>query len=108
VEIGHEQLARLRHKVRLADRIAEVLMTLPPEERPAYENRVEDLFAQTVSWCKLDLRLQAGLTQENQRIRAADLIPELDQSVVVRAEHVVAYVLTELDLVPDHPSPSSR
>lgn len=108
VEIGHEQLARLRRQVRLADRIAEVLMTLPPEEHSAYHNRVEDLFAQTVCRCKLDLRLQAGLTQENQRIRAGDLMPELDESVVARTEYAIAYVLTELDLAPDHPSPSSR
>ncbi len=108
VEIGPDQLARLRHEVRLADRVAEGLMTLAPDERPAYHERAGDLFAQAVAWCKLDLCLQAGLAQENQRIQAADFVPELDQSVVARAEYVVTYVLTELDLVPDHPSHSSR
>jgi hypothetical protein len=108
VEIGSEQLASLRHEVRLADRLAEVLMMLAPDERPAYQERAEYLFVQSVTWCKLDLRLQAGLTQENQRVPAADFVPELDQSVVARAEYVVAYVLTELDLMPDHPSPLSH
>lgn len=108
VEIRPEQLARLRHEVQLTDRLAEGLMTLAPEERPAYHERAGDLFAQAVAWCKLDLRLRAGLAQENQRIPASDFVPELDDSVVDRAEYVVTYVLTELDIVPDHPSHSSR
>jgi hypothetical protein len=108
VEIKPEQLARLRHEVQLTDRLAEGLRTLAPDERPAYHERAGDLFAQAVAWCKLDLRLRAGLTQENQRIPASDFVPELDDSVVARAEYVVTYVLTELDIVPDHPSHSSR
>jgi hypothetical protein len=108
VEIGQEQLARLSHKVRLADRLGEVTMTLAPEECLVHQVRAGDLFVQAVTWCKLDLCLRAGLTQENQRVPAADFVPELDQSVLARAEYVVAYVLTELDLMPDHPSPSSH
>lgn len=107
VEIGTDQLSAIRHKIRLTDRLTQVFTTLAPEERPLYEGRVADLFAQAVSWCKLDLRLQSGLTQENQRIPANELVPELDQTVTARTEYVVAYVLTELDLAPDRPSPSS-
>lgn len=108
VEIGSEQLASLRHKVRLVDRLAEVLMMLSPDERPAYQERAEDLFVQSVAWCKLDLGLRAGLAQENQRISAVDFVSELDRSVVARTEYVIAYIMTELDVVPDHPSPSSH
>ena len=108
VEIGSEQLANLRHKVRLVDRLAEVLMMLSPDERSAYQERAEELFVQSVTWCKLDLGLRAGLTQENQRISAVDFVSELDRSVVARTEYVIAYIMTELDIVPDHPSPSSR
>ena len=104
VEVTLEQLERLRHKMRLRNRIEEILTALAPEERQAYEERVGDLFAQAVAWCKLDLRLQAGLTQENQRIPACDFVPELDQCVVSRTEHVAAYILSELDLVPDRSS----
>lgn len=108
VEIGSEQLASLRHKVRLVDRLAEVLMMLSPDERPAYQERAEDLFVQSVAWCKLDLGLRAGLAQENQRISAVDFVSELDRSVVARTEYVIAYIMMELDVVPDHPSPSSH
>ena len=107
VEIGMEQLSALRHKIRLTDRLTPLLRTLPSEERPLYEGRVADLFAQAVSRCKLDLRLQCGLTQENQRIPANELTLELDQAITARKEYVMAYVLTELDLAPDRPSPSS-
>lgn len=107
VEVTQEQLARLRDTMRLTDHIAAGLMTLVPEERPAYQERVFDLFAQAVAWCKLDLCLAAGLIQKNQRIQATDFVPELDQSALNRTEYVTAYILSELDLVPDRPAPSS-
>jgi len=107
VEIGTDQLSAIRQRLRLAERLARIFLTLPPDERPTYEGRLGDLFAQAVTRCKLDLRLQSGLSQENQRIQADELVPELDQAVNVRTEYVVAYVLTELDLVPSRPSPSS-
>lgn len=108
VEIAQAHLAWLGQEIRLADRIAEVLMLLAPDERPAYQARVDDLFAQAVTWCKLDLCLAAGLAQENQRIPAADLMAELGRSVAARAEYVITYILTELDLVSDRPSQASR
>lgn len=107
VEIAQAHLAQLRQEVRLTDRIAEALSPLGTEERRAYSARVDDLFAQAVTWCKLDLCLAAGLAQENQRIPAVELVPELSQSVAVRAAYVVTYVLTELDLVSDRQSPAS-
>lgn len=107
VEIAQAHLAQLRQEVRLTDRIAEALSPLGTEERGTYDARVDDLFAQAVTWCKLDLCLAAGLAQENQRIPAVELVPELSQSVAVRAAYVVTYVLTELDLVSDRQSPAS-
>lgn len=107
VEIAHTHLARLGREIRLTDRIAEALPSLGTEEHEAYHARVDDLFAQAVTWCKLDLCLAAGLAQENQRIPAADLVRELNQSVAVRAEYVITYILTELDLVNGRQSPTS-
>ncbi len=64
VEIGADQLSVLRQKMRLDDRLAKSLAALDPHERPHYQERIADLFAQAVCWCKLDLRLQAGVAQE--------------------------------------------
>jgi len=107
VEITRDQLSTLRDRIQLADRLTHMFLALAPEERVASEGRVADLFAQAVSRCKLDLRLQSGLRQENGRIPAGELVPELDQAVTGRPEYVVAYILAELDLACDHPSPSS-
>lgn len=106
VEIARTHLAQLGQGVHLADRITEALTPLGAEERGACHARVDDLFAQAVTWCKLDLGLAVGLAQENQRIPAADLVQELNQAVAVRAEYVIAYVLTELDLVNEAQSPA--
>lgn len=107
VEIGTAQLSALRHTIQLTDRLTPSFQTLAPEERAVCEGRVADLFAQSVSRCKLDLRLRSGLHQENQRIPASELVPELDHAVTGRPEYVTAYVLAELDLASGRPSPSS-
>lgn len=106
VEIAQGHLARLSQEICLTDRITEALLSLSPDERPAYHSRVDDLFAQAVTWCKLDLCLATGLAQNNQRIESGDLVPELNRSVTGRAEYVITYVLTELDLVSDRQSPA--
>lgn len=107
VEIRTAQLLVLRQKLRLADRLARSVTALDPRERPHYQERIADCFAQAVCWCKLDLRLQAGLAQENQRIQADELTIELDQEASNRADYVLTYILGELDLEPDRSVPSS-
>lgn len=103
VELSTSQLSILRQKIRLADRLAKSLTALDPHERPHYQERIADFFAQAVCWCKLDLKLQMGLTQENQRIQADELTTELNQETSNRADYILAYILGELDLAPHHP-----
>ena len=107
VEVSTEQLTVLRQKIRLADRLARSLTALDLRERPHYQERIADFFAQAVCWCKLDLRLQGGLTQKNQRILADELTIELDQEASNRSDYVLGYILGELDLAPHHSVPSS-
>lgn len=107
VEMSTDQLSVLRQKMRLADRLAKSLMALDPHERPHYQDRMADCFAQAVCWCKLDLRLQAGVAQENQRIQADELTIELDHEASNRIRDILAYILGEMDLAPDRSVPSS-
>ena len=107
VEVGLNQLASIREALHLADRLAPAFEIMAQEDRPSYEGRLEDFFVQAVCWCKLDLRLRAGLVQENQRIQASELVPELMHTVMDRKEYVFSYILTELDLGPYSPSSSS-
>lgn len=100
VEIERDQLTTLRHSVRLEDRLVESLMTVNPGEVLHYQERAEDVFAQAVCRCKLDLQLRSGLTQENQQIAADVMMDELDEEVSARREEIVAFILGELDLIP--------
>jgi hypothetical protein len=104
VEIDNDQLSSLHHNIKLTDRLAKSLVAVDPQDLSNYQERIADFFAQAVCWCKLDLRLLAGLAQENQRILADELMIELDQEVDKRSERLIAYILGELDLAPDHSS----
>ncbi|MBD0315102.1 MAG: hypothetical protein ICV75_00275 [Nitrospiraceae bacterium] len=107
VEIHVDQLATLREQIRLSHKLSRPLSAVDQHERPDYEARAADLFVQAACWCKLDLRLEAGLAQENQRIPANELVPELDHAMAVRAQYAATYILTELDLAMPDQSPSS-
>lgn len=98
VEVGTDQLSVLGQQLHVEDRLEKSLKTLDPNERPQYQDRIEDLFAQALCWCKLDLQVQVGLTQENQRIPAHELKIELDQAASDRQDYIFAYILGELDL----------
>lgn len=106
VEIGLDQLTSLREILGLPERLAQAFAAVQEEERPAYDARSAECVAQAVCRCKLDLRLRAGLVQENQRISARELVSEVTQEVMTRREYVFSYIFTELDLLP-HPSAPS-
>jgi hypothetical protein len=106
VEVSSEQLTSLRTALRLHERLTQAFETVTKEERPSYDARSGEYFAQAVCWCKLDLCLRTGLVQENQRVLAGERDSELPQVVMNRREYVFSYILTELDLAPDSPAPS--
>lgn len=108
VEMSTDQLTVLRQKMGLADRFAKSLTALDPHERPHYQERIADVFTQAVCWCKLDLKLQTGLAQKNQRILADELTIELNQEAGNRIDYVLTYILEELDLDRDRSMPSSH
>jgi len=108
VEVTTRQLSDLQQKLQIINRISPALKTLEEADRPNAEIRVPDLLAQAVSWCKLDLRLDSGLSHDTQRIAADELMPELNEAATARHEYVVSYILSELDVLPNLSSPSSH
>lgn len=106
VEIGVSQLSALAETLRLADHLARPLQQLDPEQRPDYDARVRDLFAQAVTRCKLELQLDHGIRQENQRLAAHQWASELTHMIPAKQEYVLTYIVTELDLPQDPPSSS--
>ena len=98
VEIRTDQLAALRQAIQLDARLEKRVAALDASERSHCEQRIPDLFAQAACWCKLNLQLGIGLSQDNQRLGADELTTELQQAIADRSEWIVTYVLEELDL----------
>ncbi len=75
------------------------LVDLAEEDRVSHQERAHELFIQAVCWCKLDLALQAGITQENQCLPDNTGMAEVRDAVIKRTNFITSYVASELDLV---------
>ena len=100
VVIAQSQIDRLSTDVDFSSWLARALTDLPDEERPSYQERAWELFIQAVCWCKLDLALQASITQKNQSLAADIWTAEVRDSVSSRTNFITSYIVSELDLVP--------
>ena len=100
VAITRSQINALSSDVDLSRWLAQALINLPEEDRPSHEERAHELFIQAVCWCKLDLVLQSGITQENQCLADDTWIAEVRDSVIKRTNFITSYIASELDLVP--------
>ncbi|MDH4082881.1 MAG: hypothetical protein OEV99_11635 [Nitrospira sp.] len=104
VEISTSQVTALRRTMELNDRLAASLKAVDRQEVSHYQERVEDVFVQALCRCKLDVRLQAGLAQENQRMEVHELTDELNHEAHARTDDILVHILDELDLISSHPS----
>ena len=107
VEINQDQIDRLRVSNGFPEWLAEVLSTIPSEEHCTYQDRAQELFVQATSRCKLELLLQAGITQESQCLPSDTFVAELDQAIALKQAYIRSFVSTELDLLPSDNSPAS-
>ena len=106
VAIDQSQIERLSTDVDLPTWLARVLTDLPDEERPICQQRGWELFVQAVCWCKLDLALQSGVTQENQCLASDLWVAEVRDAVTSRTDFITSYITSELDLISkDAPAP---
>jgi hypothetical protein len=100
VELGQPQIDHLSSALEFSRWLQEALASVPLEERPSYQERARELFIQAISWCKLDLLLQSGITQESQCLPADTFVAELNGAAVKRRDFVIRHVASELDLLP--------
>ncbi|WP_455244978.1 hypothetical protein [Petrachloros mirabilis] len=107
VEIDQRQIDRLRISNRFPEWLDEVISAVPSEFNAANRERALELFIQAISRCKLELLLQAGITQESQCLPSDTFVAELDRAVASRQTYVRSFVSTELDLVPNDNSSTS-
>ena len=99
VEITDRQIETGLNVTGFRDWIANALLSLPADERVSLSERANELFVQAVCWCKLDLLLQTGLTQDNQCLTSDTAATELLDVVRRSADFITSYVASELDLV---------
>jgi hypothetical protein len=99
VAITQSQIDVLSTDVDFSRWLALALIDLSDEERLSHQKRARELFIQAVCWCKLDLALQSGITQENQFFSDEAWIPEVRDTVIKRTNFITSYIASELDLV---------
>lgn len=100
VAITQSQIDTLSTDVDFSRWLAQALIDLSDEDRPSHEERAHELFIQAVCWCKLDLVLQSGITQENQCLADNTWIAEVRDTVIRRTDFITSYIASELDLAP--------
>ena len=99
VVITRSQIDTLSTDVDFSRWLALALADLADEDRLSHQKRAHELFIQAVCWCKLDLALQSGITQENQGLADDTWIPEVRDTVIKRTNFITSYIASELDLV---------
>ena len=99
IDITQSQIDRLSTDVDFPRWLALALADLADADRVFQQERAHELFIQAVCWCKLDLALQSGITQENQCLTADTWIAEVRDTVIRRRKFVTSYIASELDLV---------
>lgn len=100
VAITQSQIDTLSAEVDFPSWLAQALIDLSDEDRPSHQERAQELFIQAICWCKLDLVLQSGITQENQYLADDTWIAEVRDAVIRRTNFITSYIGSELDLVP--------
>ena len=99
VMLTQSQIDQLGTDIDFSSWLAQALTHLADEDRRAHQERAHELFVQAVCWCKLDLALQSGITQENQCLVDDRGIAEVKAAVIRRTNFITSYVASELDLV---------
>jgi len=103
IELHESQINRLGTAIGFPQWLTVALATAPDEERQAYCERAQELLIQALSWCKLELLLQSGITQKNQCLTADTFVVELDETAPKKRDFVASHVAAELDLLPQDP-----
>jgi hypothetical protein len=103
VELSQTQVDQLSGAVGFSQWLETALTVVPAEECASYNDRAQELLVQALAWCKLDLLLQSGITQQNQCLTADTFVAELNGIALKRQDFIFSHVASELDLLPHNP-----
>ncbi|WP_455388398.1 hypothetical protein [Petrachloros mirabilis] len=107
VQIDQPQIEATSFATGFPQWLAEALAAVSEEDRLTYQDRAQELFIQAVCWCKLDLLLQSGITQENQCLASDTYAAELQKVATTRCAFITSHIASELDLRLNDAAPSS-
>lgn len=99
IEITEDQIASSRAAADFSRWVNDALLGRSMPDRALQTQRAGELFVQAVCWCRLDLLLQSGITQESQCVSADRGLAELVETVRRRTDFITSYVAKELDLI---------
>ncbi|MBU6479782.1 MAG: hypothetical protein KGS09_04445 [Nitrospirae bacterium] len=100
VAITQSQIDTLSAEIDFSRWLTQALIDLPDKDRTSPQERAHELFIQAVCWCKLDLLLQSGISQENQCLADDTWMTEVRDTVIKRTKFITSFIASELDLVP--------
>ncbi len=100
VHMTQGQIDRLSADMDFPGWLVRALSDLAAEDRASCQERASEFFIQAVCWCKLDILLQSGITQENQCLAEDRWVAEVGEAVIRRRSFITLYIAAELDLVP--------
>ena len=100
VHMRQSQIDRLSADMDFPGWLARAFNDLSVEDRASCQERAGEFFVQAACWCKLDLLLQSGITQENQCLAEDRWAAEVGEAVIQRKSFMISYIAAELDFVP--------
>lgn len=103
VELNQIQVDQLSDAVGFSQWLQTALTMAPAEECAISHERAQELLVQALSWCKLDLLLQSGITQQNQCLTADTFVAELNGIAPKKRDFIFSHIASELDLLPHKP-----
>lgn len=103
VELNQIQVDQLSDAVGFSQWLQTALTMAAAEECAISHERAQELLVQALSWCKLDLLLQSGITQKNQCLTSDTFVLELDGIAPQKRDFIATHVAAELDLLPHNP-----
>jgi hypothetical protein len=98
VEVAEGHIARARARLAFKPWLEKLVAGLEAADRPVYTRRADELFVQGVCALKLDLAIEAGIVQENQRLDSHAFVEELDERLPKEDHRIKSHIMAELDL----------
>ncbi|HEV8540174.1 MAG TPA: hypothetical protein VGQ60_03340 [Nitrospiraceae bacterium] len=98
VEVAGDHLDRVRARLGFESWLEKLVAGLEAADRPSYMRRADELLVQGVCALKLDLAIEAGIAQENQRLDSQAFIEQLDERLPQEGHRIKSHIMAELDL----------